>query len=45
MPAAMQEKLKKALIEFRKPEGFVSPIDGFTECKDSNYDIVRNIKA
>ncbi|MGI6151824.1 MAG: phosphate/phosphite/phosphonate ABC transporter substrate-binding protein, partial [Christensenellales bacterium] len=45
MPAAMQEKLKKALIEFRKPEGFVSPIDGFTECKDSNYDIVRNVSV
>jgi len=43
MPAALQEKLKRALVEFKKPSGFQNPIDGFTECKDSNYDIVRNV--
>lgn len=43
MPDALREKLKKALISFTKPEGFVSPLDGFTESKDSNYDIIRNI--
>ncbi len=43
MPQAMREKIKKALIGFAKPDGFSSPVDGFTESRDSNYDIIRNI--
>jgi len=45
MNPALRERLKKALIEFKKPADIVSPVDGFTESNDSNYDIIRNLSV
>ncbi|QNO14261.1 phosphate/phosphite/phosphonate ABC transporter substrate-binding protein [Alkalicella caledoniensis] len=43
LPKELVDKLKEAFIDFTKPSDINSPVDGFTESKDNNYDIIRNI--
>jgi phosphate/phosphite/phosphonate ABC transporter binding protein len=45
MPSALQEKLIKGLTAFKKPQGFAAKVEGFAECKDSSYDIIRNLSV
>lgn len=44
MEPALMDKIKKAFVEFNDFQGLTTPVTGFVEGKDSNYDLIRDVQ-
>lgn len=44
MDPELMEKIKKAFVTFNDFQGITTPVTGFVEGKDSNYDLIRDVQ-
>lgn len=44
LDSALLGKIRKAFVRFQDFHGLQTPVTGFVEAKDSNYDLIRNVQ-
>ena len=44
MDPALMDKIREAFVNFNDFQGLTTPVTGFVEGKDSNYDLIRDVQ-